>query len=158
MSTIYQVAYISKNTVDKNQSDVKNEIKDILNVARKNNKELGITGALLYSGGYFCQVLEGEKDKVEKLIKTIQSDNRHKEINILSGEFVTNRTFAEWDMAFAGIEEKMRFDIFGIKNSKDELAVKQSGQMLLQTLENLIKHQEILSGFRQSLSELKDQG
>ena len=49
-----------------------------------------------------------------------------------------------YDGAFAGIEDEMRFDIEGIKESKDELAMKETGANLVNVLEQMVtQHQSV---------------
>ena len=146
MFDLYRLAYISKNRITGTNEEIKAEIEDILAKAHDNNPSLNVTGALLYSGGYFCQVIEGSEDDLEELFETIQMDNRHGEVTVLHFEPAENRIFSEWSMAFAGIDPQMRFDIHGIKESKDELKMKEVGKELVDTLDNLVKqHQNILS-------------
>ena len=103
-----------------------------------------ITGALLFSGGYFCQTIEGPEDSIEELFETIQMDDRHGEITVLHFEEIEERGFSDWSMAFAGIEDTMRFDIDGIKESKDELGMRETGKALVAVLDELVnQHQAI---------------
>jgi hypothetical protein len=141
---LYRMAYISKNTIDGGGEDVETQIKSILASATKNNPAMGITGALLYSGGYFCQAIEGPEDAIEELFETIQMDGRHGDVTVLHFEEIEERGFSDWSMAFAGIEETARFDIDGIKASKDELGMKETGHALVQVLDQLVnQHQAI---------------
>lgn len=142
MSTLYNLAYISKNMIKGSPDQVKSEIRDILAAAHRNNPRLNITGALLYSGGYFCQVIEGPEDVLEELFETIQMDNRHGEVTVLHFEPTETRGFSEWAMALAGIEDKMRFDIEGIRGSKDELATRETGHQMATVLEQLVKQRQ----------------
>ena len=82
MSNLYKLSYISKNTIIGDQANLKSEIDSILKSAHKNNPVMGITGALLFSGGYFCQVIEGEEENIESLFEIIQMDNRHADITV----------------------------------------------------------------------------
>ena len=66
MAELTHLAYISKSAVNGSREDIQLQISNILEVAQRNNAAMGITGALLYSGGYFCQVIEGEEDKVSR--------------------------------------------------------------------------------------------
>lgn len=52
----------------------------ILSKAHTNNARLGVTGMLLYRGGNFLQVLEGEEQVVEELFKVITQDPRHHDV------------------------------------------------------------------------------
>jgi hypothetical protein len=145
MAQLYSVSYISKNTADGTESEQKEQVQKILDTARKNNQKLNVTGALLYSGGYFCQVLEGEVDVLEELFEIIQMDSRHNKVTVLSMVPIEQRRFAEWAMASAGSESDMRFDIEGIRASKDALIASEAGKQLLEVLDQLVKqHQSIL--------------
>ncbi len=145
MSKLYSIAYISKNVIPGTHQEVDSQLADILASARKNNKALNVTGALLYSGGYFCQVLEGEEDTLEDLFETIQMDNRHGNVTVLHFNEIESRGFGDWAMALAGVEDKMRFDIDGILDSKDELKIKETGQHLVNVLDQMVtQHQSVL--------------
>lgn len=145
MSDLYNLAYISKNTIKGNADEVKGQITNILATAHKNNPEKGVTGALLYSGGYFCQVIEGPEEVLEDLFETIQMDGRHGDVTVLHFEPIEARGFGEWAMALAGIEDNMRFDVEGVRASKDELKMKETGRDLVNVLEQMVKqHQSVL--------------
>lgn len=76
------------------------EIDGILQVSRRNNARLGVTGLLLYHDGSFFQVLEGPGEGVEGLYQRIARDRRHRGIiRMLSGPAQT-RAFPEWLMGF----------------------------------------------------------
>ncbi len=145
MTELYHLAYISKAKIPGDLDTVKQEVNDILTAAQRNNPRLEITGALLYSGGYFCQVIEGEMEHLEELFEIIQLDGRHNEVTVLHFEPLENRGFSDWSMAFAGIEDRMRFDIAGIKASKDDLPAKQAGKELVSTLEALVSQHQSLA-------------
>lgn len=145
MSDLYNLAYISKNTIKGDPDHIKAEITKILASAHKNNPEMGVTGALLYSGGYFCQVIEGPEEVLEELYETIQMDDRHGDVTVLHFEPIEARGFSEWAMALAGIEDNMRFDIEGVRSSKDDLKMKETGRDLVNVLEQMVKqHQSVL--------------
>lgn len=146
MSELYRMAYISKSKLVGDRDAVKQEVESILAAATRNNPSIDVTGALLYSGGYFCQTIEGPEDSIEELFETIQMDGRHSDVTVLHFEPIEGRGFSDWSMAFAGIEETMRFDIEGIKASKDELGMKETGVALVKVLDDLVnQHQGILN-------------
>jgi len=145
MSKLYNLAYISKNTIKGNAEEIKDQIRDILAAAHRNNPSLGVTGALLYSGGYFCQVIEGPEDVLEELFESIQMDGRHGDVTVLHFQPIESRGFSDWAMALAGIEETMRFDIDGVLASKDDLKMKETGRDLVSVLEQMVtQHQSVL--------------
>jgi hypothetical protein len=133
---------------------LEHEMRDIFEKARKKNRELSITGGLLYSGSYFAQVIEGPISNLENLLKSIQADPRHKDMIILSNEAIANRRFTNWDMAFAGIEKEMRFDIAGIKGGVDEIELDQRAKNVISVLEQLVVHKDVLMGSKKIITDL----
>ena len=69
--------------------------------ASARNDSLGVTGLLLYSGGNFMQCLEGSKDAIDILMKSINSDPRHFGLIVLWEDEISNREFVDWGMAAA---------------------------------------------------------
>ena len=76
------------------------EVYQMLSDARDFNAEHDITGCLLFHNRRFLQLLEGKKDKVHHLFSLIESDSRHKNIEIIQTEEKTDRLFNKWSMAF----------------------------------------------------------
>lgn len=145
MSNLYHLAYISKNAIHGSQDVINEQVRSILHAAQKNNPALDVTGALLYSGGYFCQVIEGDNAVLEELFETIQMDPRHNQVTVLHFEPIEQRSFSEWAMAMAGIEDTMRFNIEGIRASKDEILAQETGRNMVNVLEQLVQqHQSTL--------------
>ena len=101
-SSVYKLLYCSRNAIEGSSDQHAAEIRKILASARTNNAALGITGALLFNGACFAQVLEGPLDAVEKLFEKIQQDPRHGDVTLLESGYVDHRDFPEWSMAFAG--------------------------------------------------------
>lgn len=67
--------------------------------ARSNNKQHGVTGALLLGGDTFVQVLEGEESTVRSLYERISRDPRHDDVAVLDSGPVPARLFSRWAMA-----------------------------------------------------------
>ena len=76
------------------------EVYQMLSDARDFNAEHDITGCLLFHDRRFLQLLEGEKEKVYHLFSLIESDTRHRNIEIIQTEEKTERLFNRWSMAF----------------------------------------------------------
>ncbi|NML18583.1 BLUF domain-containing protein [Azohydromonas caseinilytica] len=49
----------------------------LLTQARERNRQLGLTGALLFDGEHFVQLLEGPGEVVDALARRIEADARH---------------------------------------------------------------------------------
>ncbi len=76
------------------------DLEAILDVSRKNNPSIGVTGALCYSARGFLQCLEGSRAAVNALYRRIVQDERNEDITLISYEQVTERTFGQWSMAY----------------------------------------------------------
>jgi hypothetical protein len=75
------------------------ELGKLFTAARSSNKNAGITGALLVSGPWFVQVLEGDEESVRALFARIESDPRHDQVSLLETGTVEGRAFPRWSMA-----------------------------------------------------------
>jgi hypothetical protein len=76
------------------------ELVDLLEISRKNNHAVGLTGMLLYKDGNFMQFLEGEKSQVKALMVKIEKDPRHTGLITLLEQESDRREFSEWAMGF----------------------------------------------------------
>jgi hypothetical protein len=76
-----------------------------LQSAVKHNSKNGITGMLLYSGGNFLQVLEGEKAAVDETYARICLDPRHRNTMRLIEEPVSERHFSNWKMGYRQLDK-----------------------------------------------------
>ena len=79
------------------------ELKGILEVSRKNNTNIQVTGLLLYHDGNFIQVLEGEKDTIRGLYDKIAIDNRHAYMFKMLEGTLEKRNFPDWSMGFKAL-------------------------------------------------------
>lgn len=70
----------------------------ILSGARRNNPQLGITGALICRHDLYLQLIEGPSDSIEGLYARIQKDSRHLDVRLLHREDMTERLFPSWAM------------------------------------------------------------
>lgn len=140
MTGLYHLAYISKSALGNHTKHLTWELEGILDAAKYNNPKLAVTGALLYSGGYFCQLLEGPKNNLEQLFEKILGDDRHSDITVLFFDPAPGRQriFGKWAMAFAGIEDHPRFTIDGIRNSKEEIVALDMGRNMIESLVQLV--------------------
>ncbi|MFL6699796.1 MAG: BLUF domain-containing protein [Vitreoscilla sp.] len=63
------------------------------------NARTHITGALIFTGTHFSQVLEGPPSAVRALMASISRDSRHRDIRMLYESEISKRRFAGWSMA-----------------------------------------------------------
>jgi hypothetical protein len=76
------------------------QLQELLCVARRRNKQLNVTGIMIYGNERFMQVLEGEEATVRALYEHIKRDARHHHITAYADKPIAHRAFAEWAMAF----------------------------------------------------------
>lgn len=96
---LYSLVYFSRSTVEPDR--VEAEIRSILDSARKQNSKRDVTGALLFSRGFFAQVLEGPLSSIQSTLEKIRTDSRHTDVSVLSCSPIARRNFASWSMAYA---------------------------------------------------------
>ena len=87
------------------------DLLDILDVSRRNNSAMGVTGILLFKDGSFMQLLEGEKAAVEEIFRRIEKDPRHRGIYRVHDGTADSRSFAGWSMGFREVTTR---DLEGI--------------------------------------------
>ena len=96
---LFRILYCSRNLVGETGGQQMDAIDHILATARSNNSRKEVTGALLYSSGYFAQVLEGPRASIETVFERIQRDQRHKDVTVLECAGIRLRDFPAWSMA-----------------------------------------------------------
>lgn len=94
----------------------KESLEEILEQSRENNARAGITGMLLYEGGSFFQVLEGEDTTVEATYQRIEQDPRHDRVTKLISEPIEDRAFGEWTMGYPRVTKKDLSEIEGLND------------------------------------------
>lgn len=92
--SLVQLVYASKTTKDLTVDG----IKEIVNLAAIKNKGMDISGFLAANFQYFLQCLEGERDAVNRLYRSILNDERHSELSLISFKDIEDRIFPDWNM------------------------------------------------------------
>jgi hypothetical protein len=64
-----------------------------------------ITGVLCQGDGFFLQVLEGERGIVNQLYARIVRDSRHKDVELVKFEEITQRKYSQWSMALIDLSD-----------------------------------------------------
>jgi len=78
------------------------EVEKIVAVSRPRNHGLDVTGALLFTGERFVQLLEGPQQGVAALQQSIFRDPRHHQVTTIHSRDVDEREFTGWSLAYAG--------------------------------------------------------
>jgi Sensors of blue-light using FAD len=94
MKSLISLIYASRSTEHFHE----HEIPDLLQQVRIANAKQEFTGMLLYIGGSFLQVLEGQPEMVDAAFSKILKDKRHTQITLIANESIPERAFEGWTM------------------------------------------------------------
>lgn len=78
----------------------------MLEVSRRNNEAVGLSGMLLYSSQSFLQVLEGEPAELTRTYTRIGVDTRHTNLRLLLDAEVAAPLFPDWTMGFEHVDDE----------------------------------------------------
>src|ERR1700749_406262 len=81
-SDLFRIIYCSRNEIPGTGEEVADALLSLLEAARSKNQRLDLTGALLYQGGVFAQVLEGPQNAVEQVFGLIKLDDRNSQVTV----------------------------------------------------------------------------
>ena len=130
------IAYTSSATEPMSEDD----IAAILLKSRANNRRFDITGALMYRGQRFVQILEGPDEIVRERFALISEDSRHKSVQTIRELRLIERQFPEWTMGFrevdssAGTQLPGYEDIMGRRGAERIKHADNEGQQFLEWL------------------------
>lgn len=130
---VFQLLYASGGSGPVTDDD----IRDILDVSRRNNAALGVTGLLLFADNMFLQVLEGEEQTVRSLATTIRRDPRHRNYMELLAQNAPGRAFGQWQMGFKRLQEGLAEDDAVFRATRNALAGRigaQDGGMMMEAV------------------------
>lgn len=86
-------------------------VKEIVDAARRHNPAHGITGALLFDGERFCELIEGEEPAVRALMDNISRNTRHTDVKLLfTGRSPNGRITQRWVSGYCDSHELEPFD------------------------------------------------
>ncbi|MFC7376943.1 BLUF domain-containing protein [Brevundimonas sp. GCM10030266] len=87
---------------------------EILAVSDRNNARDRLSGVLLISRGRFFQVLEGARQDLDRTLRRIEADPRHRDIRFVSRQDIQTRLFDQWGMVAARITPSRQPEIDGV--------------------------------------------
>ena len=77
----------------------------ILKTAVVLNKVHQLTGVLCHGKGFFLQMFEGERSVINQLYGRILRDSRHKDVEMVSMQEISQRKFSHWSMALIDLSD-----------------------------------------------------
>jgi len=104
VTALYHLAYVSDVQLvhpdeENAQALLDDRLEQIMETAKANNQATDVTGALLFSGHHFAQVLEGPEAAINDRFRLISQDTRHNNVTPLLYEPAGERHFEGWSMA-----------------------------------------------------------
>lgn len=124
--------YISRSTMAPDEAE--REINSIVTTAVARNPVAGLTGALLFTGTHFAQVLEGEGEAIYRLITTIADDPRHDQLKIIARAPLIERRFPDWSMAYFGPSQFVTRHVTRLLNKPSPIEFRRGSEWLTDLL------------------------
>ena len=108
-------------------------VSDILSESRTNNNRDDITGLLIFDGQRFAQFVEGPPPPMQGLLKRLEGDVRHKNMELLWSARAAQRRFPTWRLGYL----KFDLDLFGLEGLRGKRgdAVLEAFTFILPTLD-----------------------
>lgn len=102
---LIQLCYASRRV--ERQSDLLEDLSDILAQARAFNEAHQIFGVLYYAEGKYFQCLEGDQANLEALFSSICKDPRHSDVVRFEDRAIEHIHFARWSMKYVNQHGKI---------------------------------------------------
>lgn len=96
---LFRLVYRSRSAIGGDAEEVHRQVDRILTVSRSRNGQAGVTGALMFTGLFFVQALEGPATAVEAAFDRICCDLRHTDIEVVECGPVLEPVFGELSMS-----------------------------------------------------------
>jgi hypothetical protein len=92
---LVQLVYVSRPTVP-----VESAAGEFVPLAMEKNDEHDISGLVLAHEGYYLQLIEGERERINQLYTNLVKDERHECVTLLRYTQLREREFGDWSMAY----------------------------------------------------------
>ena len=119
-------------------------IEAILTQSRQHNPASGITGVLCYGGGIFLQAIEGGRKAVSELFGHIQCDKRHRDVELLAFEEISERRFGGWTMGQVNLAKLNHSIVLKYSERPEFNPYESSGKVSFALLEELMATASII--------------
>lgn len=133
---MHMLSYCSRSTIDPARAS--GELRAIAQICAANNPLLAVTGVLIFEGSFFVQVLEGERDTLQRLSARIKADPRHSEFTVLADRPVDARQYGDWAMETFFVAEPNIVNVETLKGLSD--VYQRNFDMQTDTYVDFLKH------------------
>lgn len=120
--TLFYLVYISQSQIEARAATA--ELLSIVSVSTAYNLANGLTGALVFTGKHFAQLLEGTEASVREIMDHIRRDPRHARLKVITESAVDRRRFTGWSLAYSGQSTYAERFVVQALAGKDQNAVK----------------------------------
>ena len=117
------------------------EVDAIVSWSQGRNRELGITGALVFTEKRFAQYLEGPANGVDALMESISRDSRHRQIEVMLRRPIEERRFPTWTMAYAGPSTFVSGHVLALAAAPGDTARVKSAERLIEMMQQFVQAQ-----------------
>lgn len=135
---MFRLIYGSENCLWSSEADVEAEIEHVLTSSRRNNAAAGITGALLFTGSHFTQVLEGPQHEVERTFERISQDLRHGGVALIDLQHGSRRAFPSWSMTLLDARAWSRAELAMCTNLTGKTGDEPAGQPIVELMQRFL--------------------
>lgn len=130
---LQSLLYISRSRID--PVEAQDVVQAIVDTAVPCNLKAGLTGALLFTGTYFAQVLEGEASVIDRLMENLTNDCRHGDVVIVDRAPLDQRRFARWSMAYFGPSQFVSRHVTRLLNNPSPQEHRRAAEWLTELLQ-----------------------
>ena len=124
--------YVSRSRLPENTAA--EQLRTILDVSAQRNRRQDLTGALIYTGTHFAQILEGPEQGVAAVMASIAVDLRHEEVAVMQREAIYGRSFASWGMGLIAHDTAIAQQIRSVHAARAERGVEEAVARLIATM------------------------
>jgi len=129
--------YVSTSRLD--PATATKAVEAIVAEARCRNRAAGVSGALLFTGKNFVQVLESDDAAIDSLMVKLCADSRHENLIITYRVPLRDRLFADWEMAYSGAAHFVRRRVVPLLDGDDPAEQRRASLALIDIMYHFTK-------------------
>jgi hypothetical protein len=119
------------------------EVDAIVDWSQTRNRQLGVTGALVFTERRFAQYIEGPAAAVDELMLSIARDQRHRDLDIIFKKPIVHRRFGTWALAYAGPSTFVAGHVLAVADAATPVARAKFADRLIETMGQFVDAQLI---------------
>ena len=135
-----RLLYVSKSKI--NVADVHAVVSHIVAKAREWNIDHNLTGALIFTGTHFAQVLEGSQKDLDDVMVIIKNDPKHEEVSVINRSPITERQFPRWAMAYQGPSQFVSRHVTRLLHATSGLEQRRATDWLIQLAHEFVIYKD----------------